>query len=42
MVRKLLSDALAPLRRVDSRTVRPLEPATTFDAAGPHVGMRHE
>jgi hypothetical protein len=33
MVRKLLSDALAPLRTVDSRTVRPLEPAVTFDAA---------
>lgn len=42
MVRKLLSDALAPLHRVDSRTVRPLEPAVTFDAAGPHVGTRHE
>jgi hypothetical protein len=39
MVRKLLSDALAPLRRVDSRTIRPLEPAVTFDAAGPHVGQ---
>jgi hypothetical protein len=42
MVRKLLSDALAPLRRVDSRTVRPLEPAVTFDAAGPHIGVRDE
>jgi hypothetical protein len=42
MVRKLLGDALAPLRRVDSRTIRPLEPGVTFDAAGPHVGMRHE
>jgi hypothetical protein len=42
MVRKLLSDALAPLRRVDSRTVRPLEPGVTFDAAGPHVGISHE
>ena len=42
MVRKLLSDALAPLRRVDSRTVRPLEPGVTFDAAGPHVGLSHE
>ena len=42
MVRKLLSDALAPLRTVDSRTIRPLEPATTFDAAGPHAGIRHE
>ena len=42
MVRKLLADALAPLHRVDSRTVRPLEPGVTFDAAGPHVGMSHE
>ena len=42
MVRKLLSDALAPLRRVDSRTIRTLEPAVTFDAAGPHAGGRHE
>jgi hypothetical protein len=38
MVRKLLGDALAPLRTIDSRTIRPLEPAVTFDAAGPHVG----
>ena len=42
MVRKLLGEALAPLRAVDSRTIRPLEPAVTFDAAGPHVGVRHE
>jgi hypothetical protein len=42
MVKKLLGDALAPLRRVDSRTVRTLEPAVTFDAAGPHVGAGHE
>jgi len=42
MVRKLLGDALAPLRRVDSRTIRTLEPAATFDAAGPHVGGAHE
>lgn len=33
MVRGLLSDALAPLRRMDSRAVRTLEPATTFEAA---------
>ena len=33
MVRRLLSDALAPLRRLDSRAVRTLEPAGTFDAA---------
>jgi len=33
MVRGMLSDALAPLRRMDSRAVRGLEPATTFEAA---------
>ena len=38
MVRKLLNDALAPVRRVDSRSIRSLEPAVTFDAGGPHVG----
>jgi hypothetical protein len=38
MVRRLLNDALAPLRTVDSRTVRTLEPAVTFDAGGPHIG----
>jgi hypothetical protein len=42
MVKKLLNDALAPLRTVDSRTIRALEPAITFDAAGPHVGTGHE
>jgi hypothetical protein len=42
MVKKLLGDALAPLRRVDSRTIRPLEPAVTFDAAGPHMGTGRE
>ena len=42
MVARLLNDALAPLRRVDSRTVRPLEPAVTFDSTGPHVGLRDE
>ena len=42
MVHKLLGDALAPLRRVDSRTIRPLEPAVTFDATGPHRGVAHE
>jgi hypothetical protein len=42
MVTRLLNDALAPLRTVDSRTVRPLEPAVTFDATGPHVGLRDE
>jgi hypothetical protein len=33
MVRRLLSDALAPLRRMDSRALRAVEPATTFEAA---------
>ena len=33
MVRRLLTDALAPLRRMDSRALRTLEPAATFDAA---------
>jgi hypothetical protein len=30
MVRKLLGDALAPLRRLDTRTIKTLEPAVTF------------
>jgi hypothetical protein len=30
MVRRLLSDALAPVRALDSRAVRTLEPAVTF------------
>lgn len=34
MVRRLLTDALAPLRRLDSRAVRDVEPAVTFDATG--------
>lgn len=42
MVRKLLNDALVPLRKLDSRAIRPLEPAVTFDAAGPHVGAIDE
>ena len=42
MVMKLLNDALAPVRRVDSRAIRPLEPAVTFDAAGPHLGALDE
>lgn len=33
MVRQLLKEALAPLRRLDSRAVRTLEPAATFNAA---------
>jgi len=42
MVRRLLNDALAPLRTVDSRSIRTLEPAVTFDAGGPHIGAAHE
>lgn len=42
MVHALLRDALAPLRRVDSRAIRALEPAVTFDATGPHLGARDE
>jgi len=33
MVRKLLNEALTPLSKLDTRTVRTLEPAVTFDAA---------
>jgi hypothetical protein len=36
MVRVLLATALAPVRAMDSRAVRTLEPAVTFDAGGPH------
>ena len=32
MVRRLLSDALAPVDAFDSRGARTLEPAVTFDA----------
>ena len=39
MVRVLLSTALAPVRALDSRAVRTLEPAVTFDA-GAHHGDR--
>jgi hypothetical protein len=30
MVRKLLADALAPVRALDSRTIRSVEPAVKF------------
>jgi Asp-tRNA(Asn)/Glu-tRNA(Gln) amidotransferase C subunit len=40
MVRKLLSEALKPLRKLDSRTIRTIEPATTFDAKGAGDGGR--
>lgn len=33
MVRRLLGDALTPLRALDSRTIRAVEPAVTFDPA---------
>jgi hypothetical protein len=33
IVRKLLDDALAPLRRLDSRTITTVEPAVTFAPA---------
>ena len=32
MVRKLLADALAPVRALDSRTIRTIEPAVKFVA----------
>jgi hypothetical protein len=38
-VRRLLADALAPLRTLDSRSIRTLEPAT-FDARGGADGGR--
>jgi hypothetical protein len=34
MVRRLLSEALAPLRRADPHALRTVEPAVTFDATG--------
>jgi hypothetical protein len=33
LVRRLLSDALRPIRAMDARAVKTLEPAVTFDAA---------
>jgi hypothetical protein len=30
MVRRLLGDALAPVRRLDSRSIKTVEPAVTF------------
>ena len=32
LVRRLLTDALQPIHTLDSRAVRTLEPAVTFDA----------
>jgi hypothetical protein len=34
MVRRLLSDALAPIRAMDARAMKTVEPAVTFDAGG--------
>lgn len=34
MVRRLLGDALAPLRKLDSRAIRVVEPAVRFTPAG--------
>jgi hypothetical protein len=34
MVRGFLANALRPIRALDSRTVRTVEPAVTFDARG--------
>jgi hypothetical protein len=34
MVRKLLSDALVPVRALDSRTVKTVEPAVRFTPDG--------
>ena len=34
MVRGFLANALRPIRALDSRTVRTVEPAVTFDAKG--------
>jgi len=34
MVRKLLADALAPVRALDSRAIKAVEPAVTFAPRG--------
>jgi hypothetical protein len=38
LVRGFLSNALKPIRAFDSRTVRTVEPAVTFDAKGGESG----
>jgi len=38
MVARLMSDALAPGRRVDVHALRTVEPAVTFDATGDATG----
>jgi hypothetical protein len=41
MVRVLLSNALAPVRGMDPRALKTLEPAVTFDAGTPGAGGDH-
>jgi hypothetical protein len=41
MIRKLLGDALRPIRSADWRADNTLEPAVTFDAAGAGGGHGH-
>ena len=36
LVRALLANALKPVRAMDARALKTLEPAVTFDASGPH------
>ena len=40
MVRAFLVNALRPIRALDSRTVRTVEPAVTFDSKGGTEGVR--
>jgi hypothetical protein len=39
MVRRILANALRPIRAMDARALKTLEPAVSFDAAG-HPGGR--
>lgn len=41
MVRVLLSNALGPVRAMDARALKTLEPAVTFDAGAPLEGGSH-
>jgi hypothetical protein len=38
MVRRILANALRPIRAMDARALKTLEPAVTFDAAEPPGG----
>ena len=42
MVRRLLTDALAPIHALDSRAVRAIEPAVTFDASATGAAPRDD